>query len=150
MREIELITLEELQEIRRIWVMDKHEMEDSLPRIYRKAIGEDYPGRPLDDNLVLGEQEMHQLEELCEGNRLHYELTRELLSLTRQQRTKARRTGLFEQFEKAFRRHFYDNRQDALERAQWMADERKRLEEKRKGHIRPMAEGSTGRLKRKR
>ena len=27
-----IISLEELQEIRRIWVIDKHELEDSLPR----------------------------------------------------------------------------------------------------------------------
>jgi DNA sulfur modification protein DndC len=36
-RSIELITLDELQEIRRIWVVDKHEMEDSLPRIYEEV-----------------------------------------------------------------------------------------------------------------
>lgn len=128
-KNIELITLEELQEIRRIWVVDKHELEDSLPRIYQEATGEEYPGRPLDDNLVLGEMEMRELEEICGGDRLHYELTRELLSLTRQQRSTARRAGLFEQIEKTFRRHFYDDRQDALSRAQRIADERKRRED---------------------
>jgi DNA sulfur modification protein DndC len=45
-RGIELISLEELQEIRRIWVVDKHELEDSLPLIYRETTGEKYPGRP--------------------------------------------------------------------------------------------------------
>ncbi len=147
MREIELITLEELQEIRRIWVMDKHELEDSLPRIYREATGEDYPGRPLDDNLVLGEQEMQELEELCEGDRLHYELTRELLSLTRQQRTTARRAGLFEQLEKAFRRHFYENKEDALARAQQMMLERRHREKERKDRMaRLMPEGASDKL----
>ena len=33
-RSLELITLEELEEIRRIWVVDKHEFEDRLPAIY--------------------------------------------------------------------------------------------------------------------
>ncbi|MFO1432250.1 MAG: DNA phosphorothioation system sulfurtransferase DndC [Candidatus Competibacteraceae bacterium] len=146
-RKIELITLEELQEIRRIWVMDKHELEDSLPRLYREATGEDYPGRPLDDNLVLGEQEMQELEELCGDDRLHYELTRELLSLTRQQRTTARRAGLFEQLEKAFRRHFYDNKEDALSRAQKMVLERQRREKERKDRLaRLMPEGDSGKL----
>lgn len=131
----DLISLDELQEIRRIWVVDKHEMEDSLPRIYQKATGREYPGRPLDDNLVLGDMEMRELEELCGGDRLHYELTRELLSLTRQQRTMARRAGLFEKLEKSFSRHFYDDRDDALSRAQTMADERKRREEEIKHRI---------------
>lgn len=126
-RDIELITLDELQEIRRIWVVDKHEMEDSLPRIYREATGADYPGKPLDDNLVIGEEEMSVLAELCGDDRLHYELTRELLSITRQQRSSARRAGLYEALEKTFTRHFYDSKDDALSRAQRMADQRKGL-----------------------
>jgi DNA sulfur modification protein DndD len=72
-RGIELINLEELQEIRRIWVVDKHELEDALPRLYREATGEDYPGRPLDDYQTLGERDMRELEELSEGDRLHDE-----------------------------------------------------------------------------
>jgi len=132
---IELITIEELQEIRRIWVVDKHELEDSMPRIYREATGTEYPGKPLDDNLVLGEMEMRELEELCGGDRLHYELTRELLSLTRQQRMSTRRARLFEQLEKTFSRHFYSNREDALARAQRMAEERKRSQDKIKYRI---------------
>lgn len=132
-RGLELISIDELQEIRRIWVMDKHELEDTLPRIYQEATGEPYPGRPLDDNLVLGEAEMRELASLCEGDRLHYELTRELLSLTLQQRSSGRRAKLNEKIEKALARHFYDDREDALSRAQAMADERKRLGKQREG-----------------
>lgn len=134
-KNIELITLDELQEIRRIWVMDKHELEDTLPRIYLEVTGEPYPGRPLDDNLVLGEAEMRELASLCEGDRLHYELTRELLSLTLQQRSSGRRAKLNEKIEKALARHFYDDREDALSRAQTMADARKRLGKERDGLI---------------
>ncbi len=126
-RNIELITLDELQEIRRIWVVDKHELEDSLPHIYRESTGAGYPGKPLDDNLVIGEEEMTVLAELCGDDRLHYELTRELLSITRQQRSSARRAGLYEALEKTFTRHFYDSKDDALSRAQRMAEQRKCL-----------------------
>lgn len=128
---IRLISIEELQEIRRIWVADKHELEDSLPRIYEKFTGERYPGRPLDDNLVIGEEEMSTLLELCENDRLHYELSRELLSVTRQQRSSGRRAGLFENIEKAFRRHFFDDRDDAIARAQHISDERRRQSSRR-------------------
>ena len=128
-REIELITLEELQEIRRIWVVDKHELEDSLPRIYEEATGQPYPGAVVDDDLVLGAAEMGQLAEICEGDRLHYELSRELLSLTRQQRNSARRAGLFEKLEKTFSKHFYDDEADALQRARSISDERQRRRE---------------------
>lgn len=128
---IRLITIEELQEIRRIWVVDKHELEDTLPRIFLEATGEPYPGRQLDDNLVLGEEEMKELAEICGNDRLHFELTRELLSITGQQRSLGRRSGLFDLMEKTFRRNFYDDREDALNRAQQIANERNRREAER-------------------
>lgn len=130
-KNMELITLAELQEIRRIWVVDKHELEDVLPRIYTEVTGEPYPGRPLDDNLVLGEEEMKVLEELCGDDRFHYELTRELLSVTSQHRTQGRRAGVFEQLERTFRRNFYDNREDAMARAQEIAEDRDRSKKMR-------------------
>lgn len=143
-RDIELITLDELQEIRRIWVVDKHELEDSLPRIYREATGTAYPRRPLDDNLVIGEAEMGVLDELCGDDRLHYELTRELLSITRQQRSTARRAGLYETLEKTFSRHFYDSKEDALARAQRMAEQRRNLSQNRPQYISVVMESSAG------
>jgi DNA sulfur modification protein DndC len=116
-RKVELITLPELQEIRRIWVVDKHEMEDTLPRIYEEAAGQPYPGRHLDDNLVLGADEMSELRVLCGDDTIHYELTRELLSVERQQRSHARRSGLFDQLEKSISRHFYDDKDEAVNTA---------------------------------
>jgi DNA sulfur modification protein DndC len=113
-RSIELISLTELQEIRRIWVVEKHEMEDSLPRIYAEATGEPYPGAQLDDNLVLGEGEMQLLREVCGEDRLQFELARELLSVERQQRVQVRRAGLFDKLEKSISRHYYDSREDAV------------------------------------
>lgn len=126
---IELITPEELTEIRRIWVVDKHEMEDSLPRIYEETTGGAYDGKTLDDDMVLGPQEMAQLKEVCGDDRLHYELTRELLSLTRQQQSTAKRAGLTTQFERSFGKHFYDNRDDAMERASMISKEKKRIKD---------------------
>lgn len=116
-RGMELISLVELQEIRRLWVVEKHEMEDHLPRIYAEATGTPYPGKRFDDNLVLGEEEMQVLREVSGGDRLHYELTRELLSVERQQRAHARRAGLFDLLEKSIRRHYYDDKDDATDMA---------------------------------
>lgn len=128
--EIELITFPELEEIRRIWVVDKHELEDRLPVIYQEILEKPYPGKPLDDNLVFGNEEMAELLELCEENPLHYQLTRELLGLTIQQRNHARRSGLFEKIEKAFRRSSFDSEEQALERARELAAEHKSIKDK--------------------
>lgn len=128
-RNIELITQDELREIRRIWIVDKHEIEDTLPRIYEETTGERYPGGTLDDDLVLGAAEMHELVEICGSDRLHYELTRELLSRTRQQRNTAKRAGLFDQLEKTFSKHFYENEEDALSRANQIDSDRRQRQE---------------------
>ncbi len=126
-KKIDLITLDELQEIRRIWVIEKHEIEDTLPQIYQESTGTPYPGRRLDDNLVLGQQEMDVLKSLCGDESLHYELTRELLSVERQQRANPRRAGLFDQLEKSFKRHFYENKDDAVETARRHTSARERV-----------------------
>ena len=51
-REIELITLDELVEIRRLWLHEKHEFDDSLPRIYEEVTGEPFPKMREDDNAL--------------------------------------------------------------------------------------------------
>jgi DNA sulfur modification protein DndC len=121
---IELINMAELEEIRRVWMVDKHELEDRLPHIYKEVTGDEYPGAALDDDLVLGASEMSLLADECAEDRLHYELARELLSITRQQRNSARRAGLFENIETTFKKHFYDSEEDALTRASAIAAER--------------------------
>ena len=131
---IELISIEELQEIRRFWVIEKHEMEDSLPQIYLESTGQIYPGEQLDDNLVLGEGEMRILREACGDDQMHYELTRELLSVERQQRSTTRRSGLFEQLEKSLRRHFYDDKQDATSMARRHAQARQNVGSAKQPH----------------
>ncbi len=118
-REIELISLGELQEIRRIWVVDKHEVEDTLPTIYEEATGTVYPGAPLDDNPVFGADEMRLLRDACEEERDNEEdetgfgLARELLDIERRFRSMARRAGLYDTLDKALKKHLFKNEEDA-------------------------------------
>ena len=116
-RDIALIGREELEEIRRIWVVEKHEIEDHLPRIYEEATGEPYPGRSLDDNSIFGADEMEVLRDICGGDELRYQLTRELLSVEKKYKSMLRRPGLFKAIDQAFHRHFFENEEDATERA---------------------------------
>ncbi|MDV6304463.1 DNA phosphorothioation system sulfurtransferase DndC [Rhodococcus cerastii] len=114
---LELVTLPELEEIRRLWVVEKHEFEDNLPVIYREVTGEDFPGRPLDEHLPLGPETVAILQEVVGDDRLHFELVRELLDIEQRHRSQARRAGLFDSLTKAMRRGFYDDEDDALNRA---------------------------------
>ena len=121
-RDLDLITLEELEAIRRIWVVEKHEIEDSLPRVYREATGNDYPGRRLDDGAVMGAEEIDVLRALCGEDELHFQLLRELLAAEKRHKSMLRRAGLFEAFEEAFARSSFSGEEEAVERARSRQD----------------------------
>jgi len=115
--QIDLITLAELEEIRRIWVVEKHEFEDTLPRIYAEATGRPYPGKPLDEALPLGAVEVELLAEICGNDRLQFETVRELLDVERRHRNQVRRAGLFTALENALVKGFYRDQDDAVDYA---------------------------------
>jgi DNA sulfur modification protein DndC len=114
--EISIITDDELREIRRIWVVEKNEIEDLLPEIYRKETG-----RELDDEGVypngVGKATYELLSELCDGDALHYEMLRDLISTEHRYRVMSRRAGLFSELEKAIRHSFYEDVDDAKQLA---------------------------------
>lgn len=115
-RELELITVAELEEIRRIWVVDKHEIEDVLPRVYEAVTGRPYAGRALDDRGSFGADEMAELRAICGDDDLHYELTRDLIDVSQRYRTMTRRAGLFKEIEDTIKRCFYTDEEDAVSR----------------------------------
>ncbi|MBD2445669.1 DNA phosphorothioation system sulfurtransferase DndC [Nostoc sp. FACHB-152] len=103
MRDITLITLEELSEIRRIWLEERHEFDDSLPRIYEEVTGEKFKDpRPGADLSLLGSDEWSVLEEVCADDSMHLELVSKLLSTEWQFRKKTKRVGIYETLEKCF------------------------------------------------
>ncbi len=113
--DIELVSMEELHEIRRIWVFDKHEIEDALPGIYRESTGERFPGADLDDVLVLRADDLAVLRDICGDDNLHYEMTRGLLDVERQYQSMTRRAGLFGALEKTVRRSYFDDEEDGVD-----------------------------------
>lgn len=117
-RDIELITLEELREIRRLWVIEKHEIEDLLPQIYHQETGEKFPDPTVLESSPWGPDEFESLRGVCgSDNELQYQMIRELLHVEQRYRTASRRAGLYEALEDAIRRSFYDNEEDAVGRA---------------------------------
>ena len=102
-KDISLITPEELSEIRRIWLEEKHEFDDSLPRIYREVTGEVFKDiRVGVDEKLLGGDEWDILEEICGDDGMHLELMAKLLDTERQYYTKYRRVGIYESLEECF------------------------------------------------
>ncbi|WP_026097682.1 DNA phosphorothioation system sulfurtransferase DndC [Baaleninema simplex] len=103
MGDITLITTEELSEIRRIWLEERHEFDDSLPRIYQEITGEPFiDPRPGAEQRLLGLDEWNLLEELTDGDAMYLELMAKLLDTERQFHTKIRRSGIYKALEKCF------------------------------------------------
>jgi DNA sulfur modification protein DndC len=121
-RDLELITRAELDEIRRIWVVEKHEFEDRLPKVYEEVMGEPYDGAALDAGVGLGAQELELLEDLCGDDRLHYELVRNLLDVERQHASSLRRAGLLNDLQKTIEANFFTDEEDAREWAKLQRD----------------------------
>lgn len=121
---IELISLEELDEIRRIWVEEKHEFEDSLPVIYEEVTGEKYPGKAVDDHMALNSECVEILRELCGKDEQHFRMVREMLSIERQERSKLRRNGILDRLERSLTTGGFESQGDAL---QWALERRKKL-----------------------
>ena len=127
---MELIRLEELNEIRRIWVEEKHEIEDSLPRIVFEETGEKLEFETLKHNQPFSYAEMNILKEISGENELHFELCRELISIEQSYKNELRRHQLFSEMEKSFKRNFFDSKEEALDHAKEVF--RKRQEYKNK------------------
>jgi DNA sulfur modification protein DndC len=115
-RNIELISRKELQAIRSIWLTEKHEIEDLLPKIFQSATGEEYSALG-DEAPIMDAETLRLLEAATSGDRLHYETLRNLLDVERQYRrggTAIARRGLFKELQATIESGYFTDRADAL------------------------------------
>jgi DNA sulfur modification protein DndC len=113
-REIQLISLEELTEIRRIWLHEKHEFDDSLPRIYQEVAGEPFP-KPREDGIALQADDWELLREVCDGDEVRFDVQVALLGVEQRFRGMSRRVGVTEQLEKCLKAAIFEDEQEAVE-----------------------------------
>jgi DNA sulfur modification protein DndC len=110
---LNVISLAELKEIRRIWLHEKHEFDDGLPRIYRDVTGNEFPDSPSDD-AVLSAEDWEILREVCGENEEFFLLQTRLLDTERQFRGMLRRSGIYEALEDELRVGQYGGEESAL------------------------------------
>ncbi|MBJ7900730.1 MAG: DNA phosphorothioation system sulfurtransferase DndC [Cyanobacteria bacterium RI_101] len=123
-KNLELINLYELSEIRRIWLEDKHEFEDALPRIYEEVLGEPFPDpRPGAGQSLLGPDEWEILADVCQDDPIQLELLAKLLDTERQYQLKSNRKGVYEALETCFETSSRDQ-ENALNQARFQREVR--------------------------
>jgi len=124
-RDIELISMPELHEIRRIWLYEKHEFDDRLVTLYQEILGEPFPVTSSDDNLLRSE-DWSILEEVCGEDPEFFQLQASLLDIEREFRGMSRRAGIYEALDDRLRAGQYSSEEEALAVRQ---EEEKRREE---------------------
>lgn len=134
--DLELITIEELKEIRRIWVKEKHEFADTLPGIYEEVMGKPFPDDSLyitssfrkpewdilkqvcADNTVLMQndetvQPIVYNEEAPEHDSMLFQMMYSLIDIEANSDTMNNRKGILDQIESTIKQHFYADEADA-------------------------------------
>ena len=115
MKDFEIITLNELHEIRRIWIVEKFEIEDFLPKIYEKVTHKKFPDSEFDQSQPFGEAELLILkDDICENDELKFSLLRNLLEIERRYRSSRRRSGLIQKLEQALKQGSFESENAAL------------------------------------
>ncbi|HGP0863365.1 TPA: DNA phosphorothioation system sulfurtransferase DndC [Yersinia enterocolitica] len=125
---LELLPLEELEEIRRIWLEEKLEVEDNLPTIYQKIMGKPYPGSRRAHHPILNKIVLDKLKTFCTENNdddgLMYQQIRAAMAIANRHKSQLRRANLAAELTDSLEKGAFSS----LDEAKIFALERKRLE----------------------
>lgn len=92
--DIQLIQPEELEEIRRIWMAQRSDWNDSLAQIYEEVMGESL-NFTKDDLGSFSQAEQDLLNEICEKHNLPLRLVTKLLDVEHQMQGMSRRSSVY-------------------------------------------------------
>ena len=97
--DMELISLDELLEIRRIWRLEDHDWQDSVSMIYREVTGKELPAG-LEDGIRFNGMDFRLLSEICNKHDLPVEMVSRLVDAEQQMEAMNRRTNIMRTIDK--------------------------------------------------
>lgn len=116
---IDLITIEELRIIRRIWVYEKHEFDDVLPSIYEEVTGNVFKDSEWIASNQYSSEEWTILKQVCEDlfpdEELLFESAYSVLDEENHSFMTGDRNGLVKELEKIIRQRAYKDEKDATD-----------------------------------
>lgn len=117
--DLELIRIPELQAIRRIWVNDKHEFDDSLPKIYEKVVGKQFEDPEWIHYENFEAEEWNILKEVCEemfpDEELAFEMMYSLVDVENKSSGVNQRKGILDSVNSIIGKTCYKNEEDATQ-----------------------------------
>ncbi len=118
-KSLELITLPELRNIRRIWVKDKHEFDDFLPRIYKDVIGKEFDDPEWIGTGAFGKDEWDVLKQVCTDEypeeTLAFEMMYSLVDIENGASDMNHRKGILESLKSTIEHNYYKDETDATQ-----------------------------------
>lgn len=115
MKKLELISHNELTEIRRIWLEEKHEFDDALPTIYEEVVGTPFETE-VANRRSFGKREWNILAEICEKDPVFMELQATLLDIAQTAVGTLKPKGkVMEDLVAAIKKSYYVDEEDAAE-----------------------------------
>ena len=99
--EFELISMEELKEIRKLWISERQDWTDSLPDIYETIMKKPFP-QNFSDLPLPGETELRLLQELCAKYQVPIRLPQKLLDAEWQTFGMFKRSKIHQTIDKIF------------------------------------------------
>ena len=128
---LELITIQELRIIRRIWVFDKHEFEDTLPGIYEDVIGKPFCDPEWIGSEAFMKEEWDILRDVCAemypDEELTFEMMYTLIDIENRANSLNHRKGILDQLEDCIEHTFYADENDATQYYQNRLERKKQL-----------------------
>lgn len=97
---MQLISSDELQEVRRIWRTERGDWEDSVPRIYQETTGENLAWSK--DDVAFSSKEKSLLLEVCEKHVVPIRLVMKLLDAELQTQGMSRRSSVYGKIDRVF------------------------------------------------
>lgn len=120
-KDVPLITMEELRMIRKLWLDEKREFDDSLPRIYEEVTGKPFEDPAIKTNKYYGKAEWDLLGEVCRelypDEQLLPEMQARLLDVEAKSSTMIRRRNIKKSIEDEIKYCYYKDEDDAVEMA---------------------------------
>jgi DNA sulfur modification protein DndC len=112
---MELISAEELSEIRRLWRIERQDWEDSVPHIFRAVNGYDL-NWPKDDDGTFDTDQKELLSSLCKEYNVPFDLVARMLEVERQSTGMTRRASVQKSLQAVLSQE-WENESDIMEAA---------------------------------
>ncbi len=104
-QDFKLITHDELLEIRKLWISERNDWEDTLPKLYKDILGKKL-NLNRDDSTSFSNKEKDILKNICKKYEVSENLIADLITVEKQHQGMTRRSSIYKKIDQVFRKEW--------------------------------------------